>query len=232
MFSIWLVLTTALALTPPKPTILEPNGRIVLDGVSTAVKWDDGDTFVVPATGLKARLNGYNTLESYGAVHRFGPGEQILFGLSSKATELARSREWSCTVQEGSGGYGRSRVDCPELRRSLLEAGLAHAFVVSGAAKQADLDAQRIGMQAQVGMWSNGVPKGIVTSVHSLDEKQDQETTYNRVLDPLTGLAGKRTHSNTYKPCEWVCVDGSCLLYVPYSQRYGDGRASCLETKP
>ncbi len=232
MFPFWMGLSAALALTPPKPAVLDTNGQVVLDGVLTDVRWDDGDTFMVPTTGLKARLDGYNTLESYGAVHRFGPGEVELFALSSKATDMARSTAWKCTVQEGSGGYGRSRVDCPGLRKALLEAGFAHAFVVKGKAPEADLLAQKVGMDAAVGMWSKGVPSGIITSVHSIDEKPGQTSTYNRILDPLTGVASKHSHTNTYAACEWVCMDDSCLLYVPYAQRYGSDRAECLEPAP
>ena len=191
MMSFWLVVATAFALTPPKPAAQETNGTVVLDGTSTHVKWDDGDTFLVPTTGLKARLHGYNTLESYGAVHRFGPGEDALFALAEKATALARSKPWVCSIQAGSGGYGRSRVDCPDLRKALLEAGLAHVFVVSGTAPPPDLAAQSVGMEARVGMWSEGVPRGIITSIHSMDEKEGQASTYNRILDPMTGLASK-----------------------------------------
>ena len=46
-----------------------------LDGIEIEVKWDDGDTFhgVHPdGRKIKARLNGYNTLESYGPVHQWG----------------------------------------------------------------------------------------------------------------------------------------------------------------
>ena len=49
------------------------------------------------------------------------------------------------------GGYGRKNVDCPDLRRALLEAGLAHVFSVSGPADEADLKAQAIGIKAAAG---------------------------------------------------------------------------------
>jgi endonuclease YncB( thermonuclease family) len=224
----WLLVSIAVALTPPKPTLAEPNGSVMLDGVKTAVHWDDGDTFLVPSTRLKARLDGYNTLESYGAVHRFGPGEKALFGISKRATELARSQAWRCEIQEGSGGYGRKRVDCPDLRKAMLEQGLAHVFAIGDDAEPADLEAQRVGIEARVGMWVEGAPKGIVTSAHSLDEKPGQQETYNRVMNLETGAAPKVMHKNVYAACDWVCVDDACLLYVPYTQRYGPNRASCL----
>ena len=229
---VFLFSSVALALTPAKPALPASNGKVILDGVEVEVHWDDGDTFMVPSTRLKARLHGYNTLESYGAVHRFGPGETVLRGVADQATEWAKSRVWACSSMDGSGGYGRTRVDCPELRRSLLERGLAHAFVVNQEADIADLDAQQRGVRNKAGMWSMGAPAFIVTSVHSVDEKPGQTETYNRVLDTATGTTTKRKHSNTYAACEWVCESGACLLYVPYAQRYGSKRAACLDGKP
>jgi len=218
----------ALALTPPKPTPPAANGTVILDGVETPVHWDDGDTFMVPSTRLKARLGGYNTLESYGAVHRFGPGELHLQRIATEATALAKSKPWACTAQQGSGGYGRTRVDCPGLREALLEAGLAHVFAVDETGSPGDLAAQQRGIDGGLGMWAKGAPSAIVTSVHSVDEKPGQTETYNRILDIQTGTTSKRMHGNVYRPCEWVCEGDSCLLYVPYAQRYGPSRADCL----
>jgi len=230
-----LLLLVALNVSGAAPSTkvpLTPNGSVRLDGQAVEVHWDDGDTFKVLASGMKARLVGYNTLESYGAIHRFGPGPQALYAISSKATDLARSKVWDCKSQAGEGGYGRKAVDCPGLRRALLEAGLAHPFSVDSAAPKADLDAQNMAIQAKAGMWSAGAPKFIVTSVHSIDEKPDQTETYNRVLDVATGEAPKHKHTKKHEPCSWVCHEDSCLLYVPYSQRYGERKASCLREAP
>ena len=205
---------------------------MVLDGVETGVHWDDGDTFMVPSSRLKARLHGFNTLEGYGEVHRFGPGEKVLAQVAADATVWARSQSWTCTSMEGSGGYGRTRMDCPELRRTMLERGLAHVFAVSSEPSSEDLAAQRKGIESKAGMWIDGAPELIVTSVHSVDEKPGQTETYNRILDVETGKTTKRTHSNTYAACEWVCEGESCLLYVPYAKRYGPNRAPCLVTDP
>ena len=98
---------------PPKQVERRTNGVVLLDGKETQVNWDDGDTFFAPERGLKARLVGYNTLESYGAVHRFGPGEKRLFEIAGEATALAKSKAWVCTTRDGEGGYGRKSVDCP-----------------------------------------------------------------------------------------------------------------------
>ncbi|MGB0639522.1 MAG: thermonuclease family protein [Myxococcota bacterium] len=212
----------------PVPT----NGTIVLDGKATQVQWDDGDTFFVPHSRTKARLDGYNTLESYGAVHRIGDteNEHALFGTAKAATELAKSQSWVCATQDGDGGYGRVRVDCPELRKAMLTQGLAHPFSVSGPAPEADLQAQQVAINARVGIWSQGAPEGLVTSLHSITEKEGATESYNRILDVKTGEASKRVHSNTYEACTWVCPEGqgSCMLYVPYKERYGASKAACL----
>ena len=224
-----LLLTAAVSAAPPEQVERTTSSAILLDGEETPVHWDDGDTFFAPGRNLKARLVGYNTLESYGAVHRFGPGETRLLEVAHEATALARSKSWVCTTQSGEGGYGRKSVDCPGLRAALLEAGLAHAFSVKGPAPKDDLAAQQRGITARLGMWSEGPPSTMVTSVHSLDEKPGAVTTYNRVLNIETGEASKRAHKDTHQACERVCVGDSCLLYVPYQQRYGDQRAECLK---
>ena len=77
-----------------------------------------------------------------------------------------------------------------------------------------------------------GKPLGILTSVHSIDENEGQSTSYNRFASPDTGRATKHLHTQRYATCEWVCVEGSCLLYVPFKQRYGDQRPSCLRWSP
>ena len=223
---IWSLVFTGLA--GAQAPVLTANGAVVLDGQHAPVFWDDGDTFKVVATGQSARLEGFNALESYGAVHRFGPGPTALANVADAATEHAKNGLWNCEVQEGSGGYGRIRVACPDLAKSLIERGLAHAFSMNGPAPDALLLAQRGAIESRVGMWEQGAPKGIVTSVHSLDERADQSNTYNRIVDTASGESAKVTHSETFAACRWVCHEGSCLLYVPYAQRYGDQTAWCL----
>ena len=53
-----------------------PDANVLLDGVAVVADWDDGDTFAfIDANSgerVKARLSGFNTLESYGPVHRWG----------------------------------------------------------------------------------------------------------------------------------------------------------------
>lgn len=208
---------------------LPANGTINLDGSTVAVRWDDGDTFKVVDTGASARLGGYNTLENYGAVHRFGPGVTELLRTSERATKVATSQTWTCTTQEGGGGYGRIRVSCPDLAAQIVRQGLAHVFAVGSDADKDLLSLQAQAIEDRVGMWAHGAPVGIVTSVHSVNEKPGQVATYNRVVSTTSGLSEKRVHSEVVPPCRWVCHDGSCLLYVPYSQRYGDDKAACLQ---
>lgn len=215
-------------LAPKEP---ETNGVVILDGKAVHVFWDDGDTFRAPSIELKARLVGYNTLESYGAVHRFGPGEAALLEMAHEATKMATSQKWECRVLDGEGGYGRRSVDCPQLKQSLLRAGLAHPFSVNGPAPAGDLKDQALAIESRQGMWASGPQSTILTSVHSMSEKKGKpeiESTYNRVLNVETGEAAPQSHSETYDTCAWVCHKDSCLLYVPYTQRYGEKKASCL----
>lgn len=208
---------------------LEANGTIDLDGRTVAVRWDDGDTFKVVDSDASARLDGYNTLENYGAVHRFGPGVTALMDTSRRATHVASGTTWACSTLPGGGGYGRIRVSCPDLASNLVRNGLAHVFTVGDDADQGLLQLQAKAIEERLGMWVHGAPEGIVTSVHSVDERVGQKTTYNRVVSTATGRSNKQIHSEIVPACRWVCHDGSCLLYVPYSKRYGSERAWCLK---
>ena len=206
---------------------------IVLDGVEFSVFWDDGDTFSMenPEGGkrIRARLRGFNTLESYGPVHQWGNwSEAELYLVAKQAGGFAASQSWNCTDTQKGGGYGRILVDCPNLRTALLEAGLAHPFSIGEAAPEADLLAMRRGMESKSGMWAKGTPSFLVTSLHSQDEKPDKDA-YNRVCSLASGECSAVTHTETYQVCQKVCVEDSCMVYVPYSQRYGEGQAHCLK---
>lgn len=218
--------------------------QVVLDGEKTPARWDDGDTFSVPGQEegdryVRFRLAGYNTLESYGPIHRWGEwSAEELYAFAGEAGEVAGSKAWACTVSEGGGGYGRKSADCPELRRELLRRGLAHVFVVDGEPDAEDLAVQQKAISGGAGMWAKGAPVSLVTSVHSLDEREDQTETYNRVTSTRTGRAEKQPHSQTWTACQEVCVgdappegDGSCMVYVPYRQRYGEDKAACLQVE-
>lgn len=237
---------------PPEPPKVEPakleapaapegfDSTITLDGQIVAVQWEDGDTLRFPPAGpggktRTARLAGYNTLESYGPVHRWGqwtPAE--LHAVAKEAGVKAGGGQWACRKLDGGGGYGRELVDCPELRAMMLREGYGHVFAVGDAADPADLALQQEAIARGRGMWAKGAPKGLVTSLHSADENSGRSDerpgkgAYNRVLDLSTGQAPERPHADTYGVCQEVCMDDSCMLYVPYEQRYGESRAACL----
>ena len=222
--------------TSPEP-VAEPvvEGNIVLDGINLFPDWDDGDTFSYTdsETGedVSARLTGYNTLESYGPVHRWGDwSAEELYGLSQEAGRVAREGNWSCTTLPGSCGYGRICVSCPGLQEFLLENGLAHIFSLRDDADPTLLAIQHESQQAGRGMWEKGVPNELVTSLHSLDERENQTQTYNRLISTETGRSIQLHHSENYESCDWICPTDSCLLYVPYQERYGDSRAECLQS--
>jgi micrococcal nuclease len=204
-----------------------PGSAVVLDGQPTPVRWSDGDSFTIIEGDVGARLSGYNTLESYGPVHRWGEWTTTdLFAIARAATGMTRKQNWSCTKMPGTGGYGRISVDCPDLREALLRAGLAHAFSVDGPAPAADLATQAEAIAGRRGMWEKGVPDGLVTSLHSADEREDG-TAYDRVCTLATGHASKTAHTETYTVCQSVCRAGSCMVYVPYGVRYKDGGPDC-----
>jgi micrococcal nuclease len=225
-------LSMLLACGPKLPPVPEGGSpQVLLDGVRLEVRWDDGDTFSwYDAAGekQKARLNGFNTLESYGPVHRWGDwlGAE-LYALAKFSGEVAGSRVWNCTDTGSGGGYGRKLVDCPELRAHLLSQGYAHAFSIDGPAPDEDIENQATAIKKGRGMWEKGAPEGLLTSLHSADERDD-ESAYNRVCSLTTGLCDKVTHDETYAACQEVSMQGSYMLYVPYKQRYGEGRADCL----
>ena len=111
------------------------DGYVRLNGTRAAVHWADGDSFEFrsgPRKGNETRLIGFNTLESYGPVHRWGQWTgRELWGLSKKAGRFAASREWECFAKGKRDAYDRLLVDCPELRRYMLRRGLAHLFDLS-----------------------------------------------------------------------------------------------------
>ncbi|GMV40184.1 MAG: hypothetical protein AMXMBFR64_19000 [Myxococcales bacterium] len=219
------------------PALIQAKTRITLDGVEHEAFWSDGDSFRItqgPEKGLKSRIAQFNTLESYGPVHRWGTWtREELAGLAKKATNLVRSRDWECETVKKDGEpikdhYGRALIRCPGAAKALIEAGLAHVFFVDeGDADQELIEAQHAAQKAGAGMWAKGVPATILTSVHSADEPNSDKP-YNRVTDTITGLSRKIFHDKTYPRCTEACEGDSCLLYVPFNERYGKKRAECL----
>lgn len=209
---------------PPGP------GQVVLDGRRLTVTWDDGDTFnwVEHGRRRRARLVGFNALESYGPVHQWGnwTAEELL-AVAQEAGKVAAASGWHCQDTGDGGGYGRDAVKCPKLGQALVGQGLAHVFAVDSTADGALLAAQAEASVAGRGMWAKGVPEGIVTSLHSRSERWGQTETYDRVADIRTGRADKRMHSSTYETCQRVCRAGSCMLYIPHKNRYGNNKVRC-----
>jgi micrococcal nuclease len=204
-----------------------PAETVVLDGAPVAVRWTDGDTFRIlsgPRHGRSARLLGYNTLETFGPVHRWGswtPPE--LLALARAATPVAASRTWSCATAGQEDRYRRLLVACPEAAAELVGRGLAMVYSVGGPADPRLLELQRDAQRRGAGIWAKGVPRGIVTSVHSAAEGNEGGA-YNRVVDTRTGVASGRPHGVAYATCVEVCEetegDRACMVYVPFGRRY------------
>lgn len=199
---------------------------VVLDGAATAVRWTDGDTFRIlsgPLRGRSARLQGYNTLESYGPVHLWGTwsGPELL-EVARAASRVAPSATWRCRAEGEEDRYRRLLVSCPAAAAELVRRGLAMVYGVGRPADPELLRLQRDAQRRGAGMWAKGVPREIVTSVHSALE--GEERSYDRVVDTSTGVARTRPHRATYGTCRLVChgrgADRSCMRYVPFGRRF------------
>jgi len=228
------VLISSLLLScAPKLPPENPAGEatvVIIEGQPVEARWDDGDTFSWREAGRKrtARMRGYNTLESYGPVHQWGGWtEAELYTLAKSSARLARSRQWACSLTDGDGGYGRVVVDCPGLRREMLRQGMAHAFWIDEDAPAEDLAVQQRAIARGVGMWEKGSPDGLLTSLHS--DHESERAAYNRVCNLQTGMCPKVEHEEDYETCQKVCMQGSCMLYVPFTSRYGDRKAACIQ---
>jgi len=219
----------------PEPGPDDPGrGTILLGGVTTPVFWSDGDSFKFldgPRAGRGSRLEGYNSLETYGPVHRWGDWtsrELLTFAKGSAA--VAASRTWECTTRGLPDKYGRLLVECPELRRHMIRTGTAHVYPFDS-----DPDPELVALQLearleQIGMWEKGRPEVVLTSVKPASSARSGTDWY---VNGRTGESGHRGHQAEYQVCEEVCIEplrglGSCLIYVPFPQRYGEGRADCL----
>ncbi|MBE2251628.1 MAG: thermonuclease family protein [Myxococcus sp.] len=213
-------------------------GAVLINGEQVEVKWSDGDSFKFKSgkyEGRGTRLVGFNTLEAYGPVHRWGTWTpQELFALAESSSQVAGDTVWTCTTDGKVDGYGRVLVDCPDLAEEMIRQGQALAYAVEGTSPERLLAAQREAMAAGRGMWARGVVKGVITSLHSAGEDggDDEAGAYNRVVDTRTGSATKRAHQKKYATCEEVCetTDGdvSCMVYVPFKHRYKN-KPDCLK---
>mgnify|MGYP002633930001 CR=1 FL=1 len=231
-----LIFLSGCASTPtpaPAPAEGDPNlGTITLNGKVVDIEWDDGDSFKFlggPYTGDGVRLQGWNTLESYGPVHRWGDWTaKELYGVAKESLYQARRQSWDCTTDGKRDYYKRVLVSCPELGIDLVSKGLAHVY-----AFKTEADPQLMALQRQAridrrGMWEKGLPEFLVTSLHSAEGKGGR----NSVVSTRTGQWDGRAHQDEYQLCEEICVEdavrGSCMVYVPYTNRYRD-QPDCLK---
>jgi hypothetical protein len=200
------------------------------------VRWTDGDSFKIRSgayKGKNTRLQGYNTLEAYGPVHRWGEWTaRELFAIAEQSAPAAASQEWACTTDGKQDGYGRLLIDCPKLAEFMIREGYATAYAVEGTAPKELLAAQREAIEKKAGMWRKGAVKGVVSSLHSLGEEGGEpDKAYNRVVDTRDGSALKREHHQKYETCQEVCEetdgDKACMLYVPFERRYKN-KPACL----
>ena len=211
-------------------------GRVLLDGQLTEVRWTDGDSFKVdsgPLKGFGTRLFGYNTLETFGPVHRIaGLGPVPLERIAASSAALLAGTTWKCQTEGKRDGYGRALVACPAAAATLVRGGHAMVYAVDTRPDPALLALQREAQAARRGLWAGGVPPWIITSLHSTGEKKLKgKSPYDRLCDTRTGLTRLREHRSTYQTCQEVCVgEGpliSCMIYVPFERRYNN-RPGCL----
>ena len=199
-------------------------GTIALRGKTISVTWSDGDTLQFKGGIYKnksARLVGYNTLESYGPVHRWGTWSgSELHTIAKDAQVAAAQGHWHCSTQGKKDSYKRILLDCPDARRELVAKGLAHVFAYSGEPDPGDMDAQREARIERRGMWAKGRPEHVVTSAGADDDGQ----VFLRTVSTRTGKTLIRHQRADVAPCEEVCqlpmLTGSCLMFVPYRIRY------------
>ena len=201
----------AIALSPVHESeAAESQTKVFLNGKPTPVYFNDGDSFRVLGgefKDAKARLAGYNTLESYGAVHEWGGWTmKELYVLAKMGTYNARDGVWNCESDGSTDTYGRMLVWCPELAADQIRKGYAHAMSIDdNPGKPELLEAQREAIENKRGIWAHGVPDFILTSLHSKEEDVDGYGTYNRLVSSEDAHSVKWRHDTRYQECDRVC---------------------------
>jgi micrococcal nuclease len=185
---------------------------VFINGVPSPVFFNDGDSYRVfggEFRGTQCRLAGFNTLESFGPVHRWGDWHPYeLFVNAKQATLNARRGVWHCTTEGDRDTYGRLLLDCPDLAVDQIRRGLAHAMQIDDTPSRPEyLRAQQEAIREGRGMWAHGVPDYVMTSTHSRDEDLGREWHYNRLVSTRDGHSESQRHRETYGECEWVCND-------------------------
>ncbi len=204
------LLVAGAALLTPSADAKEPQTKVFINGKPTPVFFNDGDSFRVLGgsfQGTKARLAGYNTLESYGAVHSWGDWTaKEMYVIAKMATLHARKGVWNCETDGKTDTYGRMLLWCPDLATELVRGGYAHAMSIDDEPAKPELvEAQRDAIANRRGMWAHGVPEFILTSLHSVEEDVDGHGTYNRLVSSDDGHSAKWKHTNRYSECDKVC---------------------------
>lgn len=238
-------LVAALLLFPPAAEARRSRGharreptraRILLGGAWAQVRWTDGDTFRVldgPQAGRRARLQGVNTLESFGPVHRIGSaGGRALLAVAKESAAVAAAASIRCEVLGREDRYRRMLVSCPEVAEALVRSGHGMVFAVDADPERRLVQLQHDAQQARVGIWAGGAPPLVPTSLHSADERDlGPKGAYDRIADTRSGRAEVRPHARVYRPCDEICVgegaERACMTYVPYERWYRD-RPACL----
>ena len=199
--------------------------KVYLNGVPYPVFFNDGDSFRVlagPLKGSKARLAGFNTLESYGTTHSWGGWTaRELYHNAKQGTYNARrgpcwddktkryrrgcGKAWHCTSDMKRDGYGRILWWCPDLAEDQIRKGIAHVMSVHGPGVPMLVAAQKDAIKHRRGMWAHGVPRYVVTSLHSADEPWFKGFPYNRMVSTVDGSSRKWRHRKLYAECTKVC---------------------------
>ena len=205
-----LAAAAVLATTPKPAEASEPRTKVILNGELVPVTFNDGDSFRVLAGSYKdakARLAGYNTLESFGAVHQWGTWTaKELYIVAKMATMHARKGIWECTTDGNVDTYGRMLVECPTLREDLIRRGMAHVMTIDDNPGLPELvAAQNEAKAAKRGIWAHGIPAFILTSLHSAEEDVSGKGTYNRLVSTEDGHSVKWKHETKYPECTNVC---------------------------
>jgi endonuclease YncB( thermonuclease family) len=190
---------------------LPPATSVNLNGEDSPVFFNDGDSFRVLGGSLKdtkARLAGFNTLESYGPAHFWGDWTaKELFVLAKMGTYNGRDGTWACTSDLSKDGYGRILWICPDLAEDQIRKGFAHALSINDdPSEERYLKAQREAIANQRGIWAHGVPEYVLTSTHSINEDAEgRGTVYNRLVSTVDGHSLKWKHTDVYEECQNVC---------------------------
>jgi endonuclease YncB( thermonuclease family) len=206
-----LALMAAVLLIPERESVAaESQTKVILNGKPVPVHFNDGDSFRVLAgeyKDAKARLSGYNTLESYGAVHQWGSWDaHELYVLAKMGTYNGRDGVWECETDGDTDTYGRILVWCPKLAEDQVRKGYAHVLSIDDNPGKAELiEAQRDAIANRRGIWAHGVPDFILTSLHSDEEDVENKGTYNRLVSTADGHSVKWKHDAHYAECDRVC---------------------------